>query len=269
LKFHKLTLHKVSPGTFLDKVHLLGPRLLLGTAIRSYATEEWTSDHYSSQLAVLLSIYLSIKHHSRRANSIIKCWVNKPWYAGQRYRNVQYVARVDQRVGTIASDWFLNDYRILGITKLIGLLELYVYYVYKMAMVLVHYQMQSTALIYFSQFWKLLNAAGNVTCNTRPIEPPPPPPIISICISKTHKITRKVQKQFKFSQIYSWVPQYWFTSNGLVTSYPDFFNSISPSKIWHHYKEKWTGPCLHQLKAKHELLSVLAYLVHETRQLGK
>ena len=26
-----------------------------------------------------------------------------------------------------------------------------------------------------------------------------PPPIISICISKTHKVTRKVQKQFKFN----------------------------------------------------------------------
>jgi hypothetical protein len=39
------------------------------------------------------------------------------------------VARVDQRVGTIASDRFLNEYGILGITKLIGLLEFYVYYV--------------------------------------------------------------------------------------------------------------------------------------------
>jgi hypothetical protein len=39
------------------------------------------------------------------------------------------VASVDQRVGTIVSDWFLND-GILGITKLIGLLEFYVYYVY-------------------------------------------------------------------------------------------------------------------------------------------
>jgi hypothetical protein len=41
------------------------------------------------------------------------------------------VARVDQRVGTIASDWFLNnEYGILRITKLIGIVELYVYYVY-------------------------------------------------------------------------------------------------------------------------------------------
>jgi hypothetical protein len=137
-------------------------------------SEPLTINHYSSQAAVLLSIYLSIKHHSRRANSIIKCWVHKPWYAGQRYRNIQYVARVDQRVGTIASDWFLNDYRILGITKLIGLLEFYVYYVYKMPMEKVHYQMQSTALIYFSQFCKLLMTAVNVTCNTRPLSPPPP-----------------------------------------------------------------------------------------------
>ena len=29
---------------------------------------------------------------------------------------------------------------------------------------------------------------------------PPPPPIISICISKTHKRTRKVRKQFRFIQ---------------------------------------------------------------------
>jgi hypothetical protein len=67
---------------------LLARYLAAGTALRSYATEEWTSDHYSSQLAVLLSIYLSIKYHSRRANSIIKCWVHKPWFAGQKYRNV-------------------------------------------------------------------------------------------------------------------------------------------------------------------------------------
>jgi hypothetical protein len=40
------------------------------------------------------------------------------------------VARVDQRVGTIASDGFPNEYGILRITKLIGLLEFYVYYVY-------------------------------------------------------------------------------------------------------------------------------------------
>jgi hypothetical protein len=32
--------------------------------------------------------------------------------------------------GTIASDWFPNEYGILRITKLIGIVELYVYYVY-------------------------------------------------------------------------------------------------------------------------------------------
>jgi hypothetical protein len=143
-------------------------------------------------------------------------------------------------------------------------LEFYVYYVYKMPMEKVHYQMQSTALIYFSQFCKLLMAAGNVTCNTRPLSPHPP--IISICISKTHKITRKVQKQLKFIQIYSWVPPiliyFQWPCNILL-------NYISPSNTWHHYKEKWASPCLCRLKGKHELLSVLAYLVHETRQLGK
>jgi hypothetical protein len=119
------------------------------------------------------------------------------------------VARVDQRVGTIASDWFFNEYGILWITKLIGLLEFYVCYAYN-ANGKSAYHLQSTALIYFSQFCKLLMAAGNITSNTRPSEAGgwgtwAPPPIISICIRKTHKVTRKVQKQFKFIQIYSWV----------------------------------------------------------------
>jgi hypothetical protein len=119
------------------------------------------------------------------------------------------VARVYQRVGTIASDWFLNEYGILGITKLIGLWGFCVYYVYnangESALPLAIYSID----FYFSEFCKLLMAVGNVTCNTRPSEAgglTPPPPIISICISKTHKITRKGQKQLKFIQIYSWVP---------------------------------------------------------------
>jgi hypothetical protein len=58
------------------------------------------------------------------------------------------VARVYQRVSTIASDWFLNEYGILRITKLIGLLEFYVYYVYN-ANEESAYHLQSMALIYF------------------------------------------------------------------------------------------------------------------------
>ena len=101
------------------------------------------------------------------------------------------VARVEQRVGTIASDWFLNEYGILRITKLIGLLEFYVYYVYN-------------ANVY--------NA----------------PPIISICISKIHKITRKVRKQLKFIQIYSWVPPILISFRWPCNIPPRLFNSIRP-----------------------------------------
>jgi hypothetical protein len=46
----------------------------------------------------------------------------------------------------------------------------------------------------------------------------PPPPIISICIRKTHKSNRKVQKQFRF--ILEPPPQYWFTSDSLVPVLP-------------------------------------------------
>jgi hypothetical protein len=86
--------------------------------------------------------------------------------------------------------WLIFLYGILRITKLIGLLEFYVYYVYN-ANEQSAYHLQSTALIYFSQFCKLLIAAGNVTRNTRPSEARglSPPPIIYICISKTQKIT--------------------------------------------------------------------------------
>jgi hypothetical protein len=57
-------------------------------------------------------------------------------------------------------------YGILGITKLIGLLEFCVYYVCnangESALPLAIYSIDL-----FSQFCKLLMAAGNVTCKTR------------------------------------------------------------------------------------------------------
>ena len=94
------------------------------------------------------------------------------------------VTRDDQRVGTIMVQLHLTDFPMsMEYSGLPSELVLWncMCIMSIMPMKKVHYHLRSTALIYVSQFSKLLMVAGNVTCNTRSSEvgslSPPPPPL--------------------------------------------------------------------------------------------